>query len=220
MGHPHSTPRCQARLTQAIRTDELVQVARALPGADAIEGYVVQLGPEWVVLSVLREGAPDGWTALRTGDVRTVEPAPSGPFVQRGLQHRKSWPPQAPRPELMLEGGARGVLASVSAGFSLFLLYREQDDPDACVVGRPVGLTPARFEWLGLNPSGAWDVEPESWELSTVTRIDLGSQYALALARAAELRSLVVTPYLPEENKALGEPVEKSPEPFTLHALP
>jgi hypothetical protein len=219
MSQPQPTPQCHSQLAQASRDHELVQVERALPGADPIEGYVVTLGPEWVLLSVLTEGAPDGWTGLRTSDVRSVVHAPSGPFVQRGLVHRENWPPQAPLEHLVVHGGVQELLASAGAGFSLLVLHREQADPLSCMVGRPAALTSDRLEWRHLSPDGVWEPGSDFWELSTITRIDVGTQYALALGRAAELHALVTLPNEQQSSGHASGPEQNSAPPFRLHAL-
>jgi hypothetical protein len=188
---PARTQTRTALLDLAQQRHDLVRVTRSLPESDGSVGHVVSSGPRWVLLSVLAAGAPDGWVALRTGDIDTVESAPGGRFVQRGLEFQHSWPPRAPVNTIPTEAGSRPLLAAAAAAFPLVTVYLENEDPVACLVGRPVGYGQGFLEWQQLSTGGAWEPPSRVARLAAVTRIEFGGQYHRALHHVSYLRSLL-----------------------------
>jgi len=181
------------RLTAALVEHQCVRIKRSIAASEVITGYVVALGPHWLLLSVSDGASPNGWVALRTKDVTTVEPADGARFMRRGLEWQHSWPPAVPTSSLSVSGGTRALLGSVAASFPVVTMYRERLSGGSCLVGRP-GLFSAReVEWQELSPDAVWQRYVTVCRSSTVTRIDFGGQYELALAHVTELRALLST---------------------------
>lgn len=169
---------------------EFVRLHRSIEGADEIMGYVVGLGSEWVVVSVFSDGSANGWTTLPLQDVVAVSSAPGGRFVRRGLESRRAWPSSAPPASLALSHGPDALIVSAASCFPLVTLYDEREDPFHCFIGRPVSWNPYRLLWQEMNRAAAWEEDPCAWDLSSITRIDIGGRYETALARVAQLRGL------------------------------
>ena len=178
-------------LARAQHRAELVTITRSIEGADPVTGYVVAVGTQWVLVSVLDAGETNGWTAVARSDIHLVETAVGASFVRRGLEHRRNWPPASPA-GLELSGIAV-LLASAAAAFPLLTFYAERVDPARCHIGHPSGLTPEQLEWQELTPAARWADHVTLWPLSAITRIDLGGQYERALAHASYLRSLAAS---------------------------
>ncbi len=158
-----------------------MRVSRSIRGSDTVEGFVVTVGDEWLLLAVL---APtihfDGYTALRLRDLAEVEllDAQEG-FVGRALKARGEWPPV--RVEVPLDDVADLIQGAASVA-PLVTLHLEKDDPTVCHVGRPTRLTRRRVHLLDITPSAQWRDRPRRWALSTITRVDFGGQYEQALS--------------------------------------
>jgi len=178
------------RLRQAKAHQEFIHISRDIEGCDDVVGYVVVLGAHWVVLSVLSDGCPNGWVVLSIADIISIQAAPGGRFVRRGLEHRRSWPSEAPRTRLCLSDGTDALIVSAASYFPLITVYTERQDPFHCFIGRPLSWTPERMMWQEMDRAAAWSAEPCDWDLTLITRVDFGGRYEAALARVAELRGI------------------------------
>lgn len=181
---------CLDNLRQAKAQHEFVRISRDIEGSDQVVGHVVLLGTSWVLVSVLSDGCTNGWVALPITAIYSVEPAPGGRFVRRGLEHRRSWPVAAPRTRLNLSEGTDALIVSAASYFPLITLYAEHEDVHHCYIGRPISWTAECLTWQEMDLTATWGDELCEWELSTVTRVDFGGRYEAALARVAELRGI------------------------------
>ncbi len=180
-------------LIAALAEHQCVRIHRSIGGADVINGYVVALGPQWLLLSVSGAASFNGWVALRTKDVAAVEPADGARFVRRGLEWQHSWPPAAPTSAVNVAGGTRALLGSVAAAFPVVTMYRERRSGASCLVGRPGLFSSGDVEWQELSPDAVWQRQVTLCRSSAITRLDFGGQYESVLAHAADLRALLST---------------------------
>lgn len=171
------------RLRRAQDELALVRIDRG-SDLDLIEGYVVAVGAEWLLLAVL-DGAIvlDGHTALRLQDVRAVRQRSSGDMAQQALTLREQWPPTLPAVQLDLDS-ARGLLTSLLAQ-PVITVHPELDDPDVCFVGAPAELGDRSLRLLEVTPRGVWNSRPTKHRVEDITRVDIGGRYEQALLSVA-----------------------------------
>jgi hypothetical protein len=175
-------------LRRARAAGEFVQIERSIPQADLVIGYVVAVGTRWALVSVVSDGAPNGWVAVRVEDIVTVDQAAGGRFVQRGLASQAAWPAAAPSNALALSGSVQALVMSAASAFPVLTLYVERQDPACIIVGRPAGWAEGYLLWQEMNLSAAWDEGASSWDPAQITRLDVGGQYVDALNRVSDLR--------------------------------
>jgi len=151
---------------------------------DRVDGYVVSVGAEWVLLAYL-DGAIvfDGHTALRVEDVRHVRHLPNADMVRQALTLRGQWPP-APPPEALDLDDVRGLLTSLAAQ-PLVAVHLEHDDPDSCWIGAPAGLGDRSLRLLEIMPSAVWNTRPTKHRVERITRVGIGGRYEDALLSVA-----------------------------------
>lgn len=173
-----------ARLEHAQSHQLLVHLRRWIPGADRLEGFVVGIGKQWVVLQRLSDRvAFDGWILLRLKDVQAVSMDPDPEcFEIKALMARDQWPPTTP--ELNLDD-AVGVLTSASATAAMVSVFDEFDRPDVCWIGAVVCVDKSKLRLLEVNARGGWARRPRTFDPDDVTRLDLGGGYEEALQLVA-----------------------------------
>lgn len=161
-------------------TEELVRIRRGIRKADRVEGFVIGVGEQWVLLNLFDPDMfLDGYAALRLRDIRRVERR-GGPasFPVRALRHFG----ESPHP---LEGvdldTIRGLLASLGSTYPLLLIHVEELDPEVCYVGKYVSASKRNLRLLEISPRATWDDEPTKWPLKAITRVEVGTRYAEAL---------------------------------------
>lgn len=171
------------RLRRAQEDVALVRVYRG-DDLDVIDGYVLALGREWLLLAALDAAIVlDGQTALRLSDVRRVGRPRRGDMVQQALKLREQWPPAASQEAFDLDSGS-GLLASLMSE-KVITVHPEHDDPDICFVGAPVTIDGDCLWLLEVTPRGVWLSRPTQHRVEDVTRVDLGGRYEEALVSVA-----------------------------------
>jgi hypothetical protein len=167
-------------LSAVAGTEELVRVRRGIRKAERVEGFVIGVGEQWVLLNLFDPDMfLDGHAALRLGDIRGVERR-GGPasFPVRALRHFGESP-------LPLDGvdldTIHGLFASLGSTYPLLLIHVEELDPEVCYVGKYVSASKRNLRLLEISPRATWDDKPTKWPLKAITRVEVGSRYAEAL---------------------------------------
>ena len=180
-GRTRSGREVRAELETAVREQALVRVSRSIRRSDEIDGFVVGLGQEWMLLAVLDDSIRlDGYAALRLRDVSTVERR-GGPdtFVGKALRVRGEWPPVGVDVDL---DGVGELIRTASDVAPLVTLHIEEDDPTVCFIGRPVRVTSRSVHLLEITPEAEWEEQPTRWAFPEITRVDFAGRYEEALA--------------------------------------
>jgi hypothetical protein len=166
-------------LQSAAARNELVRVALTT-SSSAVDGYVVEVGPELFLLSVVNDCIVfDGFNALRFDDIKQIwSPAPHHAFVERALSLRKQERPLAPGVDVSSLGA---LLTSAARAFPLITLHRERVDPDVCQIGRLVVIGERSVTLREISPDATWYPGTESYDLQDITRVDFGCLYEAAL---------------------------------------
>jgi hypothetical protein len=170
--------RNRRELEAAWAADELVLLRRNIWKADVIEGFVVDLAGDWVVLHVVYDVGLNGWSVVRLDTVRTVEREPANSFLPRALAQFG----EEPAPVLVDLTSPVDIIRSLAATFPLLTLLAEIDDPRAAAVGRPTRTGKKKVDLLEITPEGTWDGrEPRRLRFADITRVDVGGRYEQAL---------------------------------------
>ncbi|MCU7730062.1 hypothetical protein ODJ79_40645 [Actinoplanes sp. KI2] len=144
----------------------------------------MMLADSWLLMAVVDDGIRlNGFAALRSADVVAVKSRPTGGFVGKALALQGTWPPTAPPNVDLTE--IRKLVASVAEHFSLITLHLERSTPDACFIGRLVGIRKRAIGIREVSPQATWDPRPTKWRLRKITRIDFGGAYENALYAVA-----------------------------------
>jgi hypothetical protein len=171
----------EAQLARARDARELVRVRTDILGGDDVEGYVLDIGAEWVLLAKLDpEVFLNGFTAVRVSDVVSAGKKPSRQFFRRALELHGDWPPVAPTWEVPLDDVAN-LLAAVSENRPLVTIHVERDDPEVLFIGAPVKVGKRKLSLVEVSPRAVWDAQPTKWPLEDITRVEFGSRYEQAL---------------------------------------
>jgi hypothetical protein len=176
----------RARLLEALGTQALVEVHRSIPDADIVEGCVIAIGEQWLLLSGFNwDGVTlDRFIALRVDDVETLEPLDHGAFKLKALQLQGLWPPPVPALPVDLDT-TRTLITSFAAQSPLVNIELEHDDPEAASIGTLVAITDEEVTMLEITPDAEWDDEPTSCPLGEITWVEFGGPYLAALAAVA-----------------------------------
>lgn len=171
------------RLARARAEQLAVRVRRWIPSADRVDGFVVDLGPDWVALVPLHGFILNGWCLLRVKDIQAVSIRPDPDALEvRVLKARGQWPPRVPDVQL---DDLPSALCSAAAAASLITIHTEFDRPDACWIGSLLSVEGGMLSLLEVDDEGEWERKPRAFDLDDVTRIEFGGDYEEGLALAA-----------------------------------
>lgn len=181
--HPRRRATRTARDALAAAADDLavVRVGRSIPRADTVEGVVVGIGAEWVLIAVVDPMVVlDGLVAVRLADVTKVRRCGGADsFVGRALRARGQWPP--PGDATLDLDGTRELLITAAAASALVTIHIEEVRTDVCFIGRPVRVGPRVLRLREITPEAEWTDEPSRWRLPDITRVEIGGSYEAAL---------------------------------------
>jgi hypothetical protein len=176
---PRSSDAVRSQLIWARRRSLFVQFERPFePGT--FEGYVLDIGPQFFLLAVVREDMRfNGFACLRIADVRRLQaPAKYAEFAEAALRKRGQYLAEKPNVDL---SNVANLLRSANIGFPLITIHRERVDPDVCHIGRVSGIDRGTVSLLEIGPDAVWDRELCSYRLREITRVDFGGGYEEAL---------------------------------------
>lgn len=169
----------QSQLAEALRSRTLVRFTRPFEEG-TVNGYVVDIGPRFFILALVDGGIRfDGFQCFRISDVRQFQASgPHADFVEKVLKLRGQQRPRKPRVSMAT---LEDLLKSANRAFPLVTICREQADPDVCHIGRVEEVANGRLMLRAIDPSAAWDAEPQEYRLSEITQVDFGGAYEDAL---------------------------------------
>lgn len=174
-------------LEAAAAAQEIILVRRAIARADELEGYVVELSPDWFLLHLLDESIfLNGYVALRVADVRRVKVigAPDS-FEARALRH---FGQQVRRPEGIDLTSTAGLLTTVAEHYPVVSIHFEEAEPDSLRAGKVLGTLAGVLMLHEISPEATWDEQPTMLPISCITRVDFGGRYEEALAAVGGVR--------------------------------
>ncbi len=171
------------RLRRAMREHALVDLRRSVDAQQAITGYVVGVGRRWVLIRATSEATPNGWTALRLGQVRRIDKAKEQRVTRESLQLHDQWPPAAPARPVDLEHGTKRLIRSLADQFPVLAIHYEHLPRTPLYVGRPHRWRKKKVTWHDLNPDGRWTGRTEPARLRPITRVGVDDTYLRVLSQ-------------------------------------
>lgn len=152
---------------------------------DDIEGFIVDIGRQWVLLAVLDPMIVlDGFAALRIEDIHAVNVQNNSDSIRQALELRGLWPPSPPQAPVALSD-VRALLSSAAGASPTVTMHLDETDPDCCYIGALRDMDTNHVALLEVTPSAEWDPEPTLYLLDEVTRVDIGGKYEEALFAVA-----------------------------------
>jgi hypothetical protein len=194
--------RNHAVLTEARGDEAAVHLRRSLEDAEELEGYIVGLSDEWVVIHRLRDLRLDGWSAVRLSTIRNVRRAHHAGVLDAALEY---WD-ERPTDFGARLGSDAELLRSFAERFALVAYFDEASFPDELLVGRIVRITSKKLDVLHVSPGATWEDWAGRLKQTSITRLDAGDDYLLALGYVAGTPSS-------EALAALGATEPTVPEP-------
>lgn len=166
----------RSRLERARSTRKGIRVVRSIPGADVIKGYVLDLGPKWVLMTEVDGTRVDGFVALRIRDMESIQPLKPGAFYRKASELAGVWPLALPEERIDLTT-TRGLIETAHAHATLVNLQMERDAPDVAFIGVPIRWSPKKV-WLNeVGPEAIWNDTISKWAFAGVTRVQFSTTY-------------------------------------------
>ena len=166
----------RSRLERARSTRKGIRVVRSIPGADVVKGYVLDLGPKWVLMTAVDGTRVDGYVALRIRDMESIQPLKATAFYRRASELAGVWPPALPAEQIDL-ATTRGLIETALAHANLVNLQMECDAPDVAFIGVPTRWSKKNV-WLNeVDAEAIWDDTVSKWALAGITRVEFATTY-------------------------------------------
>lgn len=171
-----------ATLRESLATATPVRIQRAVEPEEVLQGVVLELSEEWVLLADIRDGAYlDGYRVLRLTDLVQVEPETT--FLSFLHQHNV-WPPARPSTGFALSDPRTIITGAVSAT-GVVCVYREAKRPGKLLIGVPVQWRKKSLWLLPVTPQCHWEQLMDKVRLKDVTQVSFGGDYETAVLEVA-----------------------------------
>ena len=179
-----SRAKIRSRLKASVGREKIMKIRRRSRPGYTIDGFVLAVGRQWVLLSQTTAGGYlDGYAAIRISDVKSVRPDRS--FQSEFAKTRPEWPPALPpvstEPDL---DSAKRMLRSLLVTGHLVGIERDRR-LDGMWIGVPGGLTKKFLYLWEATPQATWDKGALGYKLKTITTVIFGDHYQTALAAMA-----------------------------------
>ena len=160
---------------------QLLQFDRTPKFADSVNGYVVAIGSQWILVAVAADGGYfDGHAALRLGDLRAIR---KDETFEPILRRQPEWPPTTPRPDINLDSVGE-LLMTVGSHDSLVGIEKENEFNDLWI-GVVRFVTKKHVALHEINPQARWHPAALGYKLKSITKVTEGSRYQGALREVA-----------------------------------
>lgn len=177
--------RIREHLTTAFEDQRFTKIERRLGNADTIDGFVVAIGNEWILMTVHTQGRmPNGFELLRIKYLSEVlVEVPESTIDQQILDARGHWPP--PILDVNLDN-TRELLQQLGEQFPLLSFHTERRFPDMMWLGSLCSIDDKYVWYHPIDPQANWDNNLEHIKLRRLTRITAGDDYQDSLLLVAE----------------------------------
>lgn len=170
------------RLNLSLRADFPIRISRHSDPNEPLTGIVLQLAAEWVLVAAIRNGGYfDGYSIIRTGDIRTIKVETT--FVPY-LRTHQAWPPERPAGTIDLTGPA-SFLKDIWATAAVVVLYEEVRRPGMLWIGAPVERGKKSVWIFTIAPDATWDTSMTKFKFKHLTRVDFSDDYSKAIFELA-----------------------------------
>lgn len=156
----------------------LVEIARSITESESITGFVVQATEAWVLIHKSEDTWLNGYTAIRTKDVTEVNDVGGDDITVRALRHYGERPVN---PESVTLSNPIALFETANKVFDLIGIYQEERFIDECYIGRFRGTSGETLLLQEINSHAEWETNVSTWDIASITRVDFGSRYELAL---------------------------------------
>jgi hypothetical protein len=172
-------------LTGLASESDVVQVDRRPKVADLLEGYVVGVSAQFLMLHLLDSVTVslNGYTVLPLEYVTRYRVREDSEFfLQRALKLKGIGPKPVPSIDL---SNFESVISTANQQFPLVTLHREIMRQDECYIGRVDKISGKAVTLREISFAGTWN-RVRRYNFRDITRIDFGGAYEEALAMVAE----------------------------------
>ncbi len=143
-------------------------------------GYILDMGSKFFLMALIDEGfRNNGYACIRFTDVRALRiPNPYWQFHQAA---RRKLGEKFPRKPTIKLSSVPDILLSANRLFPLVAIHRENKVPDACWIGRVIGIDGSDVAFQEISPAAIWYKDPSTYRLNQITQIEFGGPYETAL---------------------------------------
>lgn len=169
---------------ESLEAGRIVTAVRDGLEVEQIDGFVVSIADDWVVMHDLVDGVYlDGIVMLRLDEISRVRFRDDDAYHHRaiaGLGEAVS--------AFDCDGDVRtsDLIAAASARADIFAVHFENLRGEPLLIGRLLRRRKKSFEMHYVGRDGVWAREKERWAYKDVTRIEVGGRYLDALNRFAD----------------------------------
>jgi len=163
-------------LARHLEERNLVSIHREPIDPNSMEGYVLALSDDLVVLQFVYDFNLDGIRVIRAADISDVRCSETNRF-QKELMRHEGLEQQVPFDATFNTGNWRALISQFARQYPLMILECEAQDEADFVIGRVVKTSADKVQILGFSGDAEWDDNPTKLALDDLTCCRVGANY-------------------------------------------
>lgn len=179
-----SNKKTRTRLASAIAEQHMIRVERAPKFADRLDGFVVAIGDEWVLMAQSSDGGFfNGYVAFRLSDVKRINRDKT--FETSFAKTQPEWPPV--RPFEVDLNSTSGVLEGLGHDGALIGIQKD-NERSGLWIGKLDEVRKRVVYLHEVRPDATWHPAPLGYTLKAITTVEVATHYLRGLAAMAGTR--------------------------------
>ncbi|HEU4697630.1 MAG TPA: hypothetical protein VFS40_00465 [Gemmatimonadales bacterium] len=164
-------------IERALATHELVRVEREEIDAEPVTGFVLDHGPELLLLHRLDDFDLAGYALLRLEDLTAVQADDVEEFTLRVLRDEGQLPYVGPPDPPVPTTSWGDAFRALEAARKIVIVESEDYEQEEFYIGRIVRVQDDAVVLHHFDAIGTWDEEPTAIRFADVTRVRFDERY-------------------------------------------
>jgi hypothetical protein len=166
------------RLRKHVGKREKVRITRSVPSESTLNGYLLAMSDDLLLMHVFDDFEPDGYTIIRTADVVGLRRCPYEQWWDHMLEQERLLRGLDSPPDIDLSD-MRSAIESVAAQYRQMIVECEDEEErsEDFYLGKLVSMAYDTMLFLDYDGLGFWSPEPHEIFLDEITKVQFDTPY-------------------------------------------
>lgn len=179
-----ATNAIQKELQAYAGTLKKVRITRSIPNDLTLNGFVLGVGREWVLLHQFHDFYPDGFALLRVKDVVEIRSGAYERHWERMLKKEGTMKQVPKRCEVPLQSTSSALnFLKTRRGNAIVECEDEKEAIEDFYIGRVLKVGKTLVDFANFDALGQWDKSAHKIQINEITKIQFDTPYARVFSK-------------------------------------
>ncbi|MDX9972491.1 MAG: hypothetical protein RBU21_05800 [FCB group bacterium] len=171
------------RLREAMNSRRPVHFDVSIPGVTAYSGFLLGLGPEWLLLHYLNDFRLDGYRLLRVSDIERLRSRHSQKTFERIYREEGITDKVGPPPYPVSCENLPAALQDLKTAGKNVIVRAEHPDDDIFFIGSLSRIGKKKVSGRYFDATGKWETEDTKIPYDCITCVDIECEYVRVFSK-------------------------------------